>query len=282
MRKIIAKILMGSALCALLLAAVCSLVYADDTADFTEMNAPAGKSPEGTQPITTSKGFHGLVGAGVFAGENIAGHRHVAVFPIPFVSIKYSDWAYLHLTRAGVWVLQSPERSLKLGVSLGYRQGWYENDDDSLLRGMADRRSSLDGSVDAVWHNPIVTISVSYFHDLLGVSDGDGASIRFSHAFRLGGKFVVIAFAGAEWRSNRLNNYYYGVRPEEATASRPEYHAGDSVDLRLGLGAGYRLSESWFIMASAHARRLGDGIAKSPIVLDRYGAYSFVGVGWRF
>lgn len=279
MRKTIAKILIGSTFCALLQASVCSLVYADDTTELTETNSlPA--VPDRHRDM--EKGFHGTVGAGIFASESTVGHRHAYVFPVPIVSFRYSDWAYWHITRGGVWVLQSPGRSLRLGLGLRARFGWNENDKDSLLRGMADRRASIDGSINAMWRNPIVTVAVSYYHDLLGVSDGDGAEIRLSHVFALGPKLMLTPFVTGEWRSNRLVNYYYGVRPEEAASNRPAYRGRDTLNVRAGLWGSYLLTQSWSIMAGGGVTRFGDGIADSPIVLDRYRGYGFAGVGWRF
>jgi MipA family protein len=253
--------------------------HAEDETDVTEINVPATAAAQG-QPL--DKGFHGMIGAGVFAGENTVGHRHVITWPFPLVSIRYSDWAYWHLVGGGIWALQSPDRTLKLGIGLGVRGGWRSDDDDSLLHGMADRHISLDGSINAEWRNPIVTIRVSYFHDILGISDGDGAMLRLSRAVPIGQKFMLTPFVGVEWLSNRLVNYYYGIRPEEVTPNRPEYRGRDTVNLRAGLSAAYRLSESWSLMGGVHVRRLGDGIYDSPIVLDQYRVYTFFGAGWRF
>jgi outer membrane protein len=253
--------------------------YADDETAVTEINVPATTAAQG-QPL--DKGFHGVIGAGLVAGENIVGHRHASVLPFPIIILRYSDWAYWHFQRGGVWVLQSPDRSLKLGVGIGFRLGWRSDDDDSLLRGMADRYFSLDGSVNAEWLNRIANIRVRYYHDILGISDGDGAEITVSHRFPITQKLSVIPFVGMEWQSNRMVNYYYGVRPEEVTPNRSEYRGRDAVNLRAGLAAAYLLSESWSLMGGVHVRRLGDGIYDSPIVLDRYRVYTFIGAGWRF
>jgi outer membrane protein len=127
-----------------------------------------------------------------------------------------------------------------------------------------------------------VAVRASYFHDILGVSDGSGATISISHRFPISEKFSLSPFLGTEWQSKRLVNYYYGVRPEEATASRPEYHGRDSINLYAGVFGAYRLTSTWTAFGSVSLKRLDDGIADSPIVLDRYGVFGFVGAGWRF
>jgi outer membrane protein len=279
MGNITKNILGNSIVLVLFLLSMFLPAYADESYDVTEPSTTPSISDQSQQE---TKGLHGMLGAGVFAGERTVGHRHIYVFPFPFVSLRYSDWAYWYLGRGGVWFLQSPDRSLKLGVGLGFRSGWEADDDDSLLRGMSDRRMSIDGSINAVWRTRFVTIGISYFHDILGVSDGDGALIRISHILPVGQKFSLTPFAGVEWQSNRLVNYYYGVRPEEAASNRSAYRGRDTVNLRAGLWAAYRLSQSWSLIGGAHVTRLGDGISDSPIVLDRYHAFTFFGAAWRF
>ena len=43
-------------------------------------------------------------------------------------------------------------------------------------------------------------------------------------------------------RDQRLNDYYYGVRPEEARADRPAYEAQSGVVPEIGFYAAYQLS----------------------------------------
>lgn len=281
-----AKILAGALLCAFLLLSVCCLVYAQDMTEAPEVSVPANAAAQEQQKI---QGLHGMLGAGVFAGNRVVGERRMVVWPMPFVTLRYSDWAYWRSTQGGIWLLQSPDRTLKLGAGVGLRFGWEADNGrwasdhhDDVLEGMADRHTSLDGSINAVWWNPIAAVRVSYFHDILGVSDGSGARVSISHRFPIGQAFSISPFVGAEWQSRRLVNYYYGVRPDEATASRPEYHGRDSVNLQGGFFAGYRLTPTWSLFGSVSVKWLDDGIYDSPIVLDRYSAFSFIGVGWRF
>ena len=272
-------IFLGGLLGLLLFSSICSPVFADPAEDFTEITAAPSISD---QSLASTKGFHGIVGGGLAMGETVVGHRQLYVFPLPFIYMRYSDWAYWSLDRGGVWLLQNPDRTLKLGIGLGVRFERRSNDDDSLLQGMADRHMSLDGSINAEWRNRIANVRIRYFHDLLNVSGGDGADIYISHMFFVSQKVSLTPFVGAEWLSGRMVDYYYGVRPEEATPTRPAYRGHDTINLRTGLWVTYKLSQSWSLMSGIHVRRAGDAIADSPIVLDRYRFFTFIGVGWRF
>lgn len=54
-------------------------------------------------------------------------------------------------------------------------------------------------------------------------------------------------------RSARLNDYYYGVRADEATAVRPAYLPGAGSDAWLGLHGYYDLSRGWRMLGNVNA-----------------------------
>ena len=60
-------------------------------------------------------------------------------------------------------------------------------------------------------------------------------------------------------------NYYYGVRPDEATASRPRYSARAGIAPEIGLYAAYSLSERWRVLAGYTLSRWPANVAESPI-----------------
>jgi outer membrane protein len=70
-------------------------------------------------------------------------------------------------------------------------------------------------------------------------------------------------------RNAKLNNYYYGVRPGEATAERPAYDPGSGVNLEFGVQAAYRLSEHWQLLGGVSLLQMSSGIRNSPVVEDR-------------
>ena len=252
--------------------------HADETADFAEPTAVTGTL---AQELPEAKGLHGLLGAGVIGGMRIVGEKNEYVLPVPLVFLTYSDWAYWNFLSGGVWPVQSPDHSMRLGIGIKVRPGWRPGD-DALLSGMSDRRTSIDGAVNALWKTPFVTVSASYYHDILGVYDGDSAMLRVSRSIQAGPRAVLIPALSVEWQSNRLVNYYYGVSDAEATTSRPAYQGHDTVNVRAGLFASYGITRSWSLLGGCNVTRLGDGVSDSPIVLNRYVTFGFLGAGWRF
>jgi outer membrane protein len=70
-------------------------------------------------------------------------------------------------------------------------------------------------------------------------------------------------------RDGDLNNYYYGVRPEEARPDRPAYEAQNGIVPEVGFYAAYQLTTRWRLFGGASVSRLPDTVAGSPIVGER-------------
>ena len=120
------------------------------------------------------------------------------------------------------------------------------------------------------------------FTDISNKSDGNSAQLNLAHPLRLAPRWHLIPSIGAEWLSDKVVDYYFGVKPGEATLARPAYVGTASVNLRAGVMLHYRLSREWSLFGGASYTRLGSGISDSPIVThDAITALHFGG-GWHF
>jgi outer membrane protein len=79
-----------------------------------------------------------------------------------------------------------------------------------------------------------------------------------------------------------MNNYYYGVRPSEATTTRAAYDPGGGVNTELGLSAVYRLSERWRLTGGVSATRWASSVRASPIVENRTQLAGHLGLAYDF
>ena len=61
-------------------------------------------------------------------------------------------------------------------------------------------------------------------HDALNVTKGDELRLGYSYDWK-SGRWHLRPALTLMLRSARLNDYYYGVRADEATANRPAIHA---------------------------------------------------------
>jgi outer membrane protein len=161
----------------------------------------------------------------------------------------------------------------------------YDEDDSRFLQGMDDRKRTLEmgGSLSRNFHYGKITADVTA--DVLNEHKGYELGCYYSYDFRDSRKNPILILTpkiGLNYRSRQLNDYYYGVRASEATASRPEYNAGDSTGLAAGLRINYFYSDNISLMAMVSFEWLGNEIKKSPIVdKDHIESYIF-GIMYKF
>jgi outer membrane protein len=161
----------------------------------------------------------------------------------------------------------------------------YDQDDSRYLRGMDDREWTLElgGSISKAFDWGELTAMGTA--DIL--NEHKGHEFRLSYGYDFRGAFNVPDLSvtpgvGVTYRSRQLNDYYYGVRSDEAIPGRPEYNVGDSAGLLTSLRFNYRLNEQWNVMAMTSVQWLGGEITDSPIVEKHYRASMLLGVMYRF
>jgi outer membrane protein len=161
----------------------------------------------------------------------------------------------------------------------------YEEDDSRYLRGMDDREWTLElgGSVSRALGEGRITADATA--DVLNEHKGHQVRLSYNYDFRGAANIrdlLVTPTVGVTYRSRQLNDYYYGVRSDEAIAGRPEYDVGDSTGLLTALRLNYRLNELWSVMAMAAIEWLGSEITDSPIVEKDYEITLLLGAMYRF
>ena len=150
------------------------------------------------------------------------------------------------------------------------------------MTGMAQRSGGDDLGVAlryrAGWH-------VFYGEAMRNVSDeSDGVEARAGYRYDRwwGGSLRWRPYVTLAWRDEKLNDYYYGVRPEEATPGRPAYEAGAGVNVELGVIATYHVTPSWQVIAGAGLTRWSNAVAASPVLEARTQAHALVGFMYGF
>lgn len=186
------------------------------------------------------------------------------------------QYVYLHAYRAGVKLYDGDTN--RFDVFIAHRfEGFPYDKMPSSLAGMAERSPGADFGVSYQHSEPWGAIYTEYLHDITGASEGNELHLGYNYEWqrdrlRLRPHLMFVA------RDAKLNNYYYGVRPGEATALRPAYQAGSGVNTQLGLYGEYSLTERWRILADITATRWSKGVRNSPIVDNRVQMSSAVGL----
>jgi outer membrane protein len=118
-------------------------------------------------------------------------------------------------------------------------------------------------------------------HDVSDTHDGYELYVNYGRVFRRQRWFIEPSL-GASYKSADLNDYYWGVRPEESNLALPEHRAGAGWNLHARLATTYQLTRNWSFAASARYERLSSEAWASPLAEERSVKSAFVGFGFKF
>jgi outer membrane protein len=223
----------------------------------------------------------GRLGVGPLIIPRYSGSTSYQVWPVPLASLEFGDFAYIDYWQAGLYVLATKDRSLGLAIVAAPRLG-YSSSDGDLLAGMMTRKTSLEMGLSVDYGSDKGGVSLAYLHDVTGASQGGVVRFIGLRRIELGHGFGVEAFGEVEWLSPQVTDYYYGVTSSEATASRPFYQPGSSLDLVAGLHFNYDFGRKSTILFGYEASILGPAAANSPIVQTKLNNLFYIGYGFRF
>lgn len=137
------------------------------------------------------------------------------------------------------------------------------------LEGMQRREPGVDLGASVEHASSWGVAFAEVLRDIAATSHGSELRLGYRYAWR-SGRWWVQPQAVLAIRNARLNDYYYGVRPEEERRERPAYRVGAGATPEAGIYAAYRLTARWQLLAGASIARLPDTAAASPVVSERW------------
>jgi outer membrane protein len=178
-----------------------------------------------------------------------------------------SERFYIESYRAGLKLERAGWRS-ELFVKRRF-EGFASNLVPTSMEGM-DKRA-IGGDVGIATQHALGegTAYAELLTDISNASDGSELRLGYRYERWWAGQFRVRPYVTFAFRNAKLNNYYYGVRPAEATAERPAYDPGSGVNLEFGVQAAYRLSEHWQLLGGVSLLQMSSSIRNSSVVEDR-------------
>ena len=187
---------------------------------------------------------------------------------------------FLEAYRVGLKLDETPASRFDMFVAYRFEGVPYDHIPASLA-GMANRGSGVDLGLGYQFRQPWGTLFGDVLHDAAGGSHGTEVRLGYRYDWVIGRLQLQpqLAFAA---RDANLNDYYYGVRPAEATATRPAYAPGKGVTTELGVSAVYRLSARWRLLGGFSAKRWPAAVRASPIVENRTQLAAQLGLGYDF
>jgi outer membrane protein len=171
---------------------------------------------------------------------------------------------YLHSNRLGLKLDLDPRRRVDVFVSRRL-ESFPVSSVPTSLAGMATRTTESEAGLSFEQRFDWGRAFVEYLRDTSHTSGGSEARLGLAWSTGRGGlKLAPYAILAA--RDAKLNDYYYGVAPSEATAERAAYSATGGVNGTLGVNARYDLSPHWHLLAGLSATTWTSGVRNSPIV----------------
>jgi outer membrane protein len=191
-----------------------------------------------------------------------------------------SQYFFLHSDRIG---LKHETEGARYELFLRRRlEGFAIDRTPESMTGMAKRFGGNDVGIAARRRLGDGFIYGEAMHDVSDVSDGYELRLGYRYERWWTGRLRWRPYATLAWRDAKLNNYYYGVRPEEQTAARPAYEPDAGLNLELGALAAYRVSRGWQALAGIGITRWADTVSASPIFEDGTQTHFMVGMLYGF
>lgn len=222
-----------------------------------------------------------MYGLGVGMIPKASGSKDFRALVLPVINANYGDRFYVNGLQAGVWLLDSEDKRVRLGLSADARFGW-DADDSRQTRGMNDRDFSVDIGPILRWQTSIGTINAQWGFDAGNASNGQNVQLQFIRSLYRSQRLRLNGLVGVQWNNKKFNDYYFGVDADEVRADRPAYQAGAGTQYQLGLSGVYSVNENQAVFFGAIVNRLGSEQADSPFVETRTQPMAFLGYSLGF
>lgn len=225
--------------------------------------------------------------------------RHIAFLPSFYV---YADKFYIENTTTGYTLFEDEFWSIDIKGELNPDGIYFQNNKlDAFLSttGSAglfplplpeeeqeaaeiDRSLSYLGGVGVDFYpNANWRLSFDLLTDITAVHHGQklGLGLAYQNHF---GDLTYQLSTGAQYRSQALNDYYYGVENGELNYRSPAYQADAGWNLKYELNFNYPFYEKFALIGRYQYQDLSEQIVFSPLVGDNSTHYYFIGVSWHF
>lgn len=144
-----------------------------------------------------------------------------------------------------------------------------------------DRNFAVEMGVEILADGQWGQLQLSAYHDVSGTHDGYEIDFDYGIGFRKQ-RFYFEPSVGATYKSAAMNNYFWGIRPGEASDALPTYTADSGVNAHARLMFSYQMNESWAFSLVGEFERLNGETANSPIVSEQNVVGYFAGFSYRF
>jgi outer membrane protein len=215
-----------------------------------------------------SLGFHYTHQDSVYAGED---YRTDFMPTFTYTGERF----FLDTTDFGFHVIDDDRWQLDFFGSYyidGYNDHSFFSDtgevrpDDDPLKGM-ERKNALEAGFELTRKTGLGRFGVQLRHDIDGVHNGVDARARWAKVFRRENWQLEPWVEYRRWSSEKAD-YYYGVKEDEVTDTRPAYRLGGTDSWAVGIAGRYTAwRQHHFTLNLAYRQNDGE-ITDSPVVTE--------------
>ncbi|MFT5708841.1 MAG: outer membrane protein [Oceanospirillaceae bacterium] len=179
-------------------------------------------------------------------------------------------------------LINNEQSLVKLSAVLGANGSGFDEDDSKVFAGLKDRDSSIDLGLQVEYAiGAAAALEATLMADVSSTHRGYTFDVNYNYNMPMLGGYLQPA-VGLEFQSAKFADYYYGVRANEATATRAAYQAGSAVNPYIEYSFVYPINKQMKIIHGTSVTKLSSEIKDSSIVDKSTTWTSFVGFGYTF
>ncbi|MEA1920916.1 MAG: MipA/OmpV family protein [Campylobacterota bacterium] len=206
------------------------------------------------------------IGAGPYIQSQPYRSADAFILPTPVIFLEYEIF-YVRWSQIGMYFYGGENWGLSL--MLQPRPFGYKAEDSDDLTGMDTRKSSWEGGLSLAGKNDLGFAEIIYVHDLLNSSNRSLVRAEVGTKIKHENWTFVPSFLML-WFSQGFNEYYYGVREDESTPTRAEYHPNAGLNVAMQSYINYQITPEWGVLGNIRTDYLNSTVTNSPIVSDHY------------
>ncbi len=221
---------------------------------------------------------HAYLGGGAYFQTQPYAGADALVLPSP-VLFADNRLFYVRWTRVGMYVYG--QQNWGISITAQPRPFGYKGTDAPILAGMAERKSGWEAGLAMGGEFDWGFAELTWFRDILDHSNGSLLRLELGR-FIERGKWAFVPSVFAIRYDAAFNDYYYGVRPGEATAWRPAYTASAGVNFAAQTYVKYSFTPHWHFLGNLRGDLLAGTIQDSPLVDKGYMLSGLLSVMYSF
>ncbi|WP_192507368.1 MipA/OmpV family protein [Pseudoalteromonas aurantia] len=197
---------------------------------------------------------------------------------IPIVGLQYGNFSLLG-PRASYQFFAN--QTLEISAVANLRFDGYEQADSDIFKGMEDRDMSFDAGVEAEIDTQFGEFGVEFTHDISSTHKGYQLSASYGVPFMLNNGRIM-PYIGANYQSDDLVDYYFGVMQNETISTRQFYQPGATTSFEIGVNSTWMFNKKHMIKADISYLSYGSDIKDSPLIDKSGSAQILVGYAYVF